>query len=926
MIERGIRVFGIWAGDGDPSAIPELNITIEDWNGVNTAVMTLVESDGFFSDSYDGSSTESIDMRYYPRALSGSGGTISLIDNGWYSTFQNAGYSFRGSRIERFYVDDSGETVINTFYISTAKDLVGLVQLQLSPIAKQLENPLSGTVDGYRESFIVGDWKGVTIDAEGDGEKPLFDGVLFRQYYTENYTEVPKVTDSTGAPIEWDVYLVPTTSGFDWSTVGDNTTLPENSYIKVVNGVGDGSILQARDSILPKYDGGGSYAWRVWVENKYGVPVDESNLEGIYWNVQDAPNGLVDWGTVGFFQNNYVFKKDSQATVTKVVSEGTEYQFIDAGDKIEVQDNLGVIPIIYKPFFPNFSTNSNYVDMKPFFDGSGWEDWTSGDHCYRQGSVSGLIGETGINNVSSRNKSLADSRRCSASVPLGETAQIQMSYYCDQIPEEFTGIALRSFVSTTSAIVGARAEAKFVAYVVFVYNNTEGSYGETYKERVFQTEFDAHTAPTSGTKTSAIKNIGVGYYSEDQEDADVINALTDNRHLPNTSLIGGSPFDPAVVVARGNGIIEIDTSLLSTKPSACYVSLGVKVASTGVGGAELEDVAVAVSDLSFVSKTITRTEPLDSIEVDITGRSYGDAGTTITEIAKLQNLSQFKTVGYSIESDSTPVRRYENSDSALNTSYMLQELHRETWTVGYMRRDGVYVSKKVASLIGDTSTPPMSHQFVVPVGCKLAGSVTSYEFDNLPTGGTIQYDRQPDGSYAKSITITGAENETFLDEYVSGVSDPAKAFELWNAARLIYKKTGVNVDFRSDQKKLNWIYLEENAVEYAQNIFSWNGGRGFSRDVISAKIEVVDIDSQSYPWNIGDYCSVFIPRITPSAYTGVITGVTFNSETYSATIDVRAGQVNLPPDTITEVGTGQGADTITELDTNTDTITEKGLV
>lgn len=936
MIETGIKIYGIWAGDGEPVAFPDLHISIEDWNGVDTAVMTLKESDGLFGEDYDGSSTEAVDMRVYPRDLSGSGGTIKLIDNGWYTQFQNEGFSFRGSRVDRFYTDESGVVALNTFYVSSARDLVGLIQLQLSPITKQLEKDLTGSVNGYRQPFVVGEWKGVSIDAEGSGESPLFGGTVFRHPYDSvNPFPVSKTLDIAGAPVAWNIYAVPSSAGFDWADYQGTTELPKNSYLKVLSGFGEGAIFSIRDNLLRRviYSDGG-YGFDLVVDNIYGVEITEENREGIYWGVDYAPSGLVDWASFGFFQNNLAFLKDTESTVTKVSSEGVEYQFVDNSETIEVKDSLGAVPTIDKKFYPNLRTNSNYLDMKLYAFGgaNNWLDWDANSHIYYTEPLNEPSFSQGYNNtnVNDKLRSTYDYAKSTGTIRGTERPSIQMSYYCEDIPEKFSGIAVDVEINSTveqytDGKLPTTSAIFFEAHVVFVYNTTDGSMGDKYVEGVIDSDsyiFRMFSGYRMDMAADVI-NIGSGYYTDDTT-TDTINAPTDNREVQAYQGGEGEPYYKFVL--RGGDLLAIDSSIAETKPSAVYVSVGANYNDNNTEyRLDFSNLEVKVKSIAFVASDVTSTEPLESIDVDISGRNYDTASVAIEEISKLQNYSQFEAVTADIDVDNTPVRRYETSESNTNTAKMLQELHRETWTVGYLARDSRYVSRKIVGLLGGESTPASTHIFTVPYGCKLSGSVTSYEYDNLPTGGTFQYDRQPDGKYLKSISVTNADKDVFDSSYVTGVSDIDSAYKIWSSARLVYKKTGVLVDVRSDQSKLNWIYREEDVAEYILNVFKWNGGNGFSRDVISASIEVVDIDSGRYPWFIGDYCSLYIPRITQSAYTGVITGVTFNYETLSATLDLRVAQVVANPDTITEVGAGLGADTITELDSNTDTITEQGV-
>ena len=62
-ITRGIRLYNVWAGDGDPVASPEFGVTVEDWSGRLVAVMSIDETSNKFSKPWDSGFSARSDMR-----------------------------------------------------------------------------------------------------------------------------------------------------------------------------------------------------------------------------------------------------------------------------------------------------------------------------------------------------------------------------------------------------------------------------------------------------------------------------------------------------------------------------------------------------------------------------------------------------------------------------------------------------------------------------------------------------------------------------------------------------------------------------------------------------------------------------------------------------------------------------------------------
>ena len=262
-----------------------------------------------------------------------------------------------------------------------------------------------------------------------------------------------------------------------------------------------------------------------------------------------------------------------------------------------------------------------------------------------------------------------------------------------------------------------------------------------------------------------------------------------------------------------------------------------------------------------------------------------------------------------VDEHNAPVRAFVSDQSKLKTTPMLNELCREAWHVWHIDRSGVFRSRSVFGIIGRDVAVPPSHVFSVPHGFELSSDAIQYNDTALPTGGVLQYGVTSDGKYTKTIRIGGADKETYSSKYVQGVSNPATARALWEQARLLHIKSGKAQDIREDQSRLNWLYREEDAVQYLSNIFDWAGaqfGDTWVREVIQTTLRVASVDTAvTGPlWTIGDPCRLYIPTITAEEYAGIVTGIQYNADTYTADVTVRAGQIEPLPSRIIEVGVG----------------------
>ena len=240
-ITRGIKIYNVWNGDGDPVASVEFGVTVEDWGGRLVAVMTIDESDNKMSKKWDSGFSTKSDMRNYPYSVSGSYGTITLNDNGWYKNFLNGGYSLAGSRVERTW-NESVQSTFSQSYIDDVKTGLGVLTLKLLDISSQMDSDVTTA----SLPLIVGEFENAVIkkSATSTGETPLFGGAVFKP--SEAVLGITK-TDEAGAPTQFLVKLAPSSDTF-CEINGDNLIFPKNSYCRIKTGINSDYILTVDES------------------------------------------------------------------------------------------------------------------------------------------------------------------------------------------------------------------------------------------------------------------------------------------------------------------------------------------------------------------------------------------------------------------------------------------------------------------------------------------------------------------------------------------------------------------------------------------------------------------------------------------------------------------------------------------------------
>ena len=884
-IIRGIKFYDIYAKGGVPVANPALGVTVETWGSRSVAVLTLREDGNVFAENWDSGYSISSDAKSHPRQPSVNGGKIKLIKSQWWSDFISAGFSLDGCRAVKTW---DGESDQYSFTVSDISIGITDITLTLTNVYETMGNSL--TVG--QEPFVVGDWKGVELTRQGSEEIPLFGGMSFRTF--GGYTSF---VDFAGSPIQFNFEMIPIDTNFS-----GNIVFPTDSYCRISAGIGEDSVMRIESQTISPTDSvnvGAGKVYKVTMFNDFGMQFDDDNITGV---ATDLSGLITDISAYEFFQLSQVFLKDSNSTVEKLFVEGVGTSgFVNKGSTVYLTNQFGVSNVKYANWVQNSSANIGLDIRNTLIPTLGTTLLTWAGHYIYKNEQTVTYDSTGT--VDDRDHSTYESMK---------TADYCcMTYFVDNPDAETTAIAIDSVLSvfseqpTQTALV-----ANFYAFAEFKPNGIWAGQ-HRLEELTFENPEYVFRFP-SGTPANEylLANIDGEYFNPKVDNWQ--NNPTDNR-IEETS-------EPKRVFRGSNMLKFVNTDAIRAKPNRLYFAVSVTLDIDGVpvGGVELK-----INELALFGDVQSGFKAVDNVTADIVGRDCITVSDSITELAIRLNWDSFsgKVVNQS-NPDSTPVKRYLREQSELEARNALEEILRESWQIGYMNRAGEYYTVPVHGILGKDITVGSDYRFVVPrVGLK--GDQSGYTLKDVPCFGIIKYNG------VNQISIQNVDADSYSAEYVTGVSNSTTAELLWNKCNLIWKNTGVLLEFRSDISELKWIYTESDAIEYVERLLEWNGsdGTGFLRQVLTVSFEIPNIiRSELMPWNIGDACKCYIPNVTKSGdYSGVITGIEFDGQELNATITARVAQINSNTDRIIEVGLNNTSDRIVETETATDNIIETGV-
>ncbi len=877
-ITRGIIIYDVWAGSGAPVANPEYGITVETWASRDVAIMTITEDGNKFAKPWDTGYNSRTDMRSYPKTRGGAGGSIKLLDDGWYNSFISAGYSLEGSRVSRTWNTDG----IHQSYIDKVTQGRGDIQLTLMVMDERMNT--DATNGG--SPLIVGNWQNAELHRTASVENVLFGGMTFRQ----GAEDVQFTRDEFGAPLGFNLRLIPTDPTFSDHTL----PFPENTFMRVVNGVGKDSVFPVEQSAF-LVGPAGNRTFSLYIENSYGIYIDNSNPDGIKPRIADIST-IGELTTFQFYTLDESYSIDENSTIDSASADGVDVSdYTIEGGVLRLNTQQFGSAVIHKEV-----ENNTEFDFLPILGISGLQ---------RDGSVYYRTSYTADVVPSVDNKSRADHQYISWEGGYGG-----ISYDMTEDLLNTDGVA---FDCTIKGLHAQATEGYFRVVVVAVWGVDSDWSSDFRSEVVLDIESPIHLNSID-PRTAYCRNIGKHYF-EDGLEENVMDAFDDRE-------LSGSSY---VFPVRGRNLFAYAyKENIEASPDKVYCLFLAKTTIEGPSAPILSQGTLKVYQVAFFGDKANQ-PTAERVTAKITGRAWANIGEAIENIATLQDWSSFPASSVSVPPLVQRIRCYVTSERQLKTSTLLDGLLREAWSVGAIDRDGTYSVTALSGRIGADNTVPSSHNFVLPHGYSLLSNIVAYESDDVPTGGTIQYNRDSAGGYNSEITVSNADADTYDSSYVGGVADPVQAQDLWEKCHGIWMKTGVLNDVRNDLKKLNWLYEESDAIQYFNNILEWNGGSDFIRDVRIVKIRAVSIDNLGASgtdvlWDRWEDCRITIPNVLVGEYTGIITGVKYTPSGYEADITMRVAQLNARPSRIVELD-NTISDKVIELETNTDRYIEEGI-
>ena len=925
-IKKSIKFYDVWDSVLAPVGNTEYNVTIEQINSVDIAVMTIDEDDKRLHGKWDSGFSEKSDMRSYPLPISGSGGIITLVNDGWYSNFTSAGYSFRGCRVSRSFSDLQP---MGDYYVDGVSVGIGIITLNLSLIGDLQK------ADIDTNPIVIGEHLGVDIENSVSGNEAIYGGKTFIVYDFKL---------RTGLVPTYSIYVAPT----DQSFPTDSLVFDENSYFVVTTGRNESTVMKVEAGTYPielavDYDGvtQGFYVYDLTVINISGLyKIDDYYYDNIMYpfatlkiNSKFDIFGITDITMITFFKSKNSFPVGENVTVTNVVdSIGNDQSYTVENGVLDVspRGREWFALETSTPYLGGDDYSEYITDAGEVFYDSNTGVYFGRDMYNPYTIVSGDIGNKLTSTFTDLSATFFFNSDTQADI---FTSGLGLQYCYDNIGIGANGLLLSSLISYSNGLI----DYIFLTMSLHVIVTAQWENGALYSPSVFagydgndimlDTVIDYRTS-NPVDQTREFGNFSKNHFTdlEPYERYEYTDYQTDNS----------SNFDDSTATIyydKNTGVERLEFTNrepLKYSPTRIVVTIYASVKRTESGEPTYNsdyDLELKITELGFYGDPSPQIGDLESVSVDMIGNETvsQSMSNAIEHIASLQDFSKFGGVNINVEYNETPVKYYSNEQQ--NTADLLKILFRESWYVGGMNRAGTeWKAVSVAGRIGVVDpTCNESHKFIVP-RVDLATDVITFNVENVANSGTIKYNN------GATISITNPDKSVYNSSYVTGVSDSIEAENLWSMARVLYTKTNKIVEFRSDISELHWLYREQDVIEYITRVFEWNGSADLSSNIITTSIKVSDIDSYFEDgldefWNVGDYCELYIPTITTSGnYTGVITGIKYNTDN-SAELSVRVGEANENITKIREVGiTGDVVPVITETGNELDVkITEVGI-
>jgi len=323
----------------------------------------------------------------------------------------------------------------------------------------------------------------------------------------------------------------------------------------------------------------------------------------------------------------------------------------------------------------------------------------------------------------------------------------------------------------------------------------------------------------------------------------------------------------------------------------------------------------------------------DFVLQDVEGRPYTTFQLYQEHLTKLLNWSlDFKTeptegwgLGECTDADytfnvtnTTPVRSQWKEPSNLTTKAQIDIVQRESWNTMTNTSTG----KVWSSFLNKLGAESPDNSYVESSQVKILSPTVFDEQDAYNTF-TIEYDYDiSTNTYNKSISIDQVSKASYDTSYVTGITDPVEASNVWAKCNVLYGVAKSEKRLPDNLSKLRNIYEEEDALQYILNyiqLFGVNDGSAYIPNwLVVASHPVDDLFDNPAMATIG-YTGVNI--WSGQEATGVVIGRKYKSNPKSVEITSIVKPVVIVGRTI-ELETN--TDRIIEDETNTNRIVEVG--
>jgi hypothetical protein len=157
----------------------------------------------------------------------------------------------------------------------------------------------------------------------------------------------------------------------------------------------------------------------------------------------------------------------------------------------------------------------------------------------------------------------------------------------------------------------------------------------------------------------------------------------------------------------------------------------------------------------------------------------------------------------------------------MRTEAIKKECARHLWAISAIDRDGIEkLYPMVAGLQNDDGA-------IIRYSDLIKGRMPTFKdrlYSDIFTAPFVSYfyDAGSDKN-TKSIAITQVEAAAYDPAFVTGVTNPAVAAELWGYANVLYKVYQISNPYPTALSSCPWFQEEDAAVEYLRNTLLWQG-------------------------------------------------------------------------------------------------------